>query len=272
MRAIVQLLGVGATFEVVVVEGPGENEPVLIKRPAPSLRDRREGLAALEREWRVLETFRLAALPKPLFRGEDEHGPFLAESIVPGVPLREVAERGPIPTARFYELAWAAFTALAELHEYADERGPLGFVHGDPSPDNVLFDETTAGPRVGFVDFGNATFRDAPAPVFPHARGTLPYAPPELARGETPPTAATDVYALTASLLTLVLPELTDASNEAAVLLEVGDRGLRLAALATHREIEPSVKEALLRALAFDPRQRIASARELAHVLAQARA
>lgn len=273
----------GASFEVVVMQGRDEKEPpFLIKRPAPSLRERREGVAALDREWQVLQKFRLSrfptrldegfldgsSLPKPLFRGEDERGPFLAESIVPGVPLRKVAEGGPIPMRSFQTLASAAFLALAELHECADERGPLGFVHGDPSPDNVFLDETPSGARVSFVDFGDAIFRDAPEPVFPHMRGTLPYAAPELVRGEASPTQATDVYALAASLLTLVLPRLTHASSEPAMLLEVGERGLNLDALASRPDLEPSVKETLLRAVAFDPARRIASARELARALA----
>ena len=261
--------GVGGNFEVTVVEAPDGLARHLVKRPAPWLRDRPEGKAALEREWRVLEAMALSSMPKPLFRGEDERGPFVAESLVPGVPLRVVAEKGrPLSPARFRRLAHAAFSALAELHEHADERGPLGFVHGDISPDNLFLDEVPAAVRVGFVDFAHATFRDAQAPVFPHARGTLPYAAPELVRGEASPTAATDVYALAASLLTLVLPALTEASTEAAMLVEVGDRGLRLDAWTARQDVEPSVKQALARTLAFDPAERITSARELAAAFA----
>lgn len=261
---------VGATFEVVVARGRSEDEPpFLVKRPAPWLRARPEGVAALEREWQVLQRFALDSLPRPLFRGEDERGPFLAETLVPGIPLRALAERGPWTATRFRRVASAAFCALAELHEQADAQGPLGFVHGDLSPDNVFFDEAPSGPRVGFVDFGNATFRGAEEPIFPAARGTLPYAPPELVRGESVPSAATDVYALTASLLTLVVPELTHASTEAALLVEVGERGLRLDAFAARRDFEASVKDALLRAVAFEPAERIASARELAGVFAR---
>jgi len=261
---------VGATFEVAVAPGRSEDEPpILLKRPAPWLRARPEGAAALEREWQVLQRFTLDALPKPLFRGEDERGPFLAETLVPGVPLRALPERGFWTATRFRSVAWAAFSALAELHEHADARGSLGFVHGDLSPDNVFVDEAPSVPRVSFIDFGSATFRDAAAPVFPNARGTLPYAPPELVRGEQQPRAATDVYALAASLLTLVQPELTHASTEAALLVEVGERGLRLDALMSRTDFEASEKEALLRAVAFDPSERITSARELASVFAR---
>lgn len=260
--------GVGGNFEVTVVEARNGVPRHLVKRPAPWLRNRPEGKAALEREWQLLTAFTLPPMPRPLFRGEDEEGPFLAESLVPGVSLRALAEAGPCSPSRFRRLAHAAFSALADLHEHADGRGPLGFVHGDISPDNVFIDEAPTAVRVSFIDFAHASFRDAQALVFPHARGTLPYAAPELVRGEALPTAATDVYALAASLLTLVQPALTQATTEAAILVEVGDAGLRLEALAKREGVDPSVKESLLRALAFDPAERITSARELARVLA----
>lgn len=263
---LVRPLGAGATFDVALVRHdlPGA-APFVLKRPIPRLRDRPEGALALEREWDILRAFPQSSLPDPLFLGRDDEGPCLGESFADGVPLRALLAdaRGGVDGERFRLIARDASRALADLHEHDDDRGPLGFVHGDISPDNLLFD----GERVRFVDFATSLHRDGASPVFPAARGTLPYAPPEIAREEAPPSAAADTYALAAILARLLVPELTDARGGAALLAEVGERGLRLDRLAAPTDLPARALTALRAALAFDPRDRLASSRELAREL-----
>jgi serine/threonine protein kinase len=86
------------------------------------------------------------------------------------------------------------------------------------------------GPRgeIGVVDFGAARFRGMDPTLETADRGTLPYAAPEVARGDAAPSQAADVYALAATILAFGAEvPLTEARDEAAMLLEIGERGLR---------------------------------------------
>lgn len=276
--SLVRHLGGGATFAASLLRGPKapvESGPdarlFVLKRPLPYLRERPEGGLALAREWAALKAFDprpLPQIPRPVFRGTDVAGPYLAETFLEGDSLREIRLASPrgLSAQTFRDVALATSRALAELHEYADERGPLGFVHGDIAPSNLLF-ETKTG-RIGFIDFATSTFRDASEPVFPRSMSTLPYSAPELARGEALPSAATDTYALAATLASLVVDSLTDASTGGPLLVEIAERGLRLEALRAPSDSSPRLHTVLAEALAFSPRERLASSREFAEALA----
>lgn len=257
---LVRPLGGGATFEVALVRR--FRRELVAKRPAAHL-DAATGLRALERERAVLSSARLDALPRAVRFARDRRGPYLCETAASGMSLRALASLG---TFSWSVVARAASRGLAELHEAADERGPLDIVHGDISPDNVF----AGGAYVTFVDFANACFRDAPEPVFPDARGTTPYAAPEIARGEASATAETDTYALAAVLAWLLVGPMTEADGGGAMLAEVGDRGLRVERLAGRRDVPAAAVRALAEALAFAPGDRLVSSRELFQQIAWA--
>lgn len=263
-------IGMGATFQVALARfepsSSHAEDVFVVKRPIPRLRHLPEGNLALEREWEALQRFPLGSLPKPLFRGQDEVGPYIAESLAPGASLRQWQERGRLPLEIFGRIAIASSRALVDLHEHRDESGPLGFVHGDISPGNVFFDGDA---RVTFIDLGTSHWRGR-APVFPKARGTLPYAPPELAREEGWPTAETDTYSLAAVLAKLLVPDLGESANEAALLVEVAERGLRIERIGHRKDLPARASKALRGALAFEKEARLASSRELAAELAAA--
>src|SRR5262249_17972186 len=156
--------------------------------------------------------------------GHDALGPFVLETRAKGSAVREMLDpNASIEASRWLALARLACGALARLHALSDGRGPLGIVHGDISPDN-LFYQVSSG--VTFVDLSSATWRDAPLSAFADDRGTLPYAAPELARGDARPSQATDTYALAATLLAIAVGPITDAATDASRLLEVGTRGV----------------------------------------------
>ena len=193
------------------------------------------------------------------------HGPFLLETRAEGVSFRELVDGwrfrgGRVPRLLVAHLARSAFEALAEIHELADEAGPLGIVHGDLGPDHLLI-----GPlgQVRLVDLGAARWRGMEPDLDTGDRGTLPFVAPEVARGETPPAAAGDVYALAATVLFLAsgVP-LVHAREQAAMLVEIGERGLRAELIGAAALGEPQ-RAALRAALALDPAARPASARAL---------
>src|SRR6185503_13473817 len=133
---------------------------------------------------------------------------------------------------------------------------------GDIGPDHVV-----VGPlgQIRFVDFGAARWRGMDDDLCARDRGTLPYVAPEVARGETAPDAAADVYALAATLLFLATGSPPcDAAEEAAMLAEIGDRGISSNRVAAAEGLTPPQREALAAALRFDRGSRATSIAALA--------
>jgi hypothetical protein len=203
--------------------------------------------------------------------GTDAHGPFVIEAHVEGASVRAVVEgwqaRGQeVPPRLCAHFAHAAAEALAAVHELAGEGAPLGLSHGDLGPDHVILAPIGAA---RFVDFGAARFAGMDASHETADRGTLPVAAPAVARGEAVPRQAADVYALAATILFLAGggAPLVAARDEAALLLEIGERGLPPELCDRAQALSAAGRDALRHALAFDPGARIVVARELCAAL-----
>jgi len=263
-----EIIGSGTVFRVALVREGGQLR--VCKRLAPRVRDEPAGRAAIVREAKLLSMARHPALPELLRVGTDGSGPFLIESYVEGLSLRGLVEgwdrRGRrVPARLVAHVAATAAAALADLHELEDVRGALDVVHGDITPDHVMF-----GPlgELRFVDFGAARFRGMEASLDTDDRGTLPFVAPEVARGELRPDQAGDVYALAATLLFLATGEpLTRGRDEAAMLLEIGERGVRGELCEQAAGLDARGRAALLSALAPERARRLLSARALADAL-----
>ncbi|MCC6525716.1 MAG: phosphotransferase [Polyangiaceae bacterium] len=274
---LVAYLGAGTVLDVARVVEQGARGELVCKRVAPRPGASVPALRALRRERAVLERVVHRALPSLRAAGEDDHGPYLVETAVPGLSLAALVEGfatqagegaacdgAPIPARLLAAVARASFTALAELHALADGEGPLGFVHGDLAPDHVL---VTPSAEVGFVDLGQARLRGLGVELFdpdPQAeRGTLPYVAPELARGSGPPGQGSDVYALAATLAFAALGREPVATGEAAAqLAELAEQGVAWPAVAQALAglgLE-GLAGGLRRALAFEPAGRPSAA------------
>ena len=227
-----------AGFELGRVLGPSQTsnvfevarDGVVFVCKRPSARTITEG--RVEREGRALAALAGRGAPKLVLAGSDESGPFLV--------MEAIGASACTPER--------AFAALAAVHEAGDDASPLEMVHGDVSPSNVLGNAT-------LIDFGLASWRDARRPPGTFA-GTLRYAAPEVARGESLGQPA-DVFAMAATLLHLAtgLPP-REAASPAAMLALAGEATMddyleRCAPL-----VAPQLLEALARCLAFDPRAR----------------
>lgn len=269
---LVATLGGGSVFDVALVHDGARD--VVCKRLSPRTAREPAARAAMVREARALTLAKHAALPALIRVGADARGPFLIETHVAGVSVRGLVEgwraRGEaVPPRLVTHVAAAAAIALAELHALRDEAGPIALSHGDIGPDHVIL-----GPlgEVRFVDLGAARFRGMEPSLETGDRGTLPFVAPEVARGEAAPSAATDVYALAATLLFLAAGEPLTAAREAgAMLLEVGEGGVRRSLLGRAVGLDGAARDALHRALSPDPGRRAASARDLAVALGEKR-
>lgn len=247
-------LGAGSACDVARVRTEAGVE-LACKRLLPQHRATHEAKVALVREARALELAKHPAIPALRGVGADAAGPFVLETLVEGPSLREVkaAWSGKVPLALATHIVGRAARLLGELHALSDEAGPVGLVHGDVAPDNLRLG---AFGEVGLLDFGHARTRAFSPDLETHALGTAPYLAPELVRGEATPTAATDVYALAATAAWLLLDgaqPLVTATSDAAMLLEVGERGIDTTRLAP---LPARLRDELTAMLAFVPAER----------------
>ncbi len=219
----------GYVFESVLDGGPffhvarvTRGTHVLVcKRPRARFATDAGAAALLDAEATALARLAGQACPRLEARGEDERGPYLITHWAPGELLSGLPP-GDARAMETAELARALFDALASVHA-------RGVIHGDLSPANVLVAGAALARGVTLVDFGLARLEDAPQAPRAHPgsfRGTLLYAAPEIARGE-PATRASDVFALAAALLHVVIGRPPRAAgNAAALLLEAAEAPL----------------------------------------------
>jgi serine/threonine protein kinase len=263
--ALIQLVGRGSSFEVAIVAHGGQER--IAKRPSASLAAP-AGDAAIARERAALGALSGAGVPALFDAGEDEAGSFVIESIVRGVALRECLE----PERA---LSWPVRAGLAasvvaltqQLHDASGADGaPLELVHADLGPDAFL---VLKNGDVVAIDFGAAGLRTPHGRLDPVGRGTLPYVAPELCRGESPPSQATDRYgAVLLATEILTGRRFARAASGAAQLAEIGERGHDLRALLDAEPALPARARALLlEHVRFEPSARPTRLDELAAVL-----
>jgi serine/threonine-protein kinase len=206
---------------------------------------------------------------------------FLVMEYVPGESIarlsRALRERQQtLPTRILSAVMAGVLHGLHAAHEAKDERGhPLGIVHRDMSPQNVLVG-TDGVARV--LDFGVAkaagrmqTTREG------QIKGKLSYMPPEQLRGATV-NRQSDIYAAGVMLWELVTGQrLFAGDNEGAIVAKVLEgrveaptkvlmRGMNRNQTLNDSSIRglEDLDATILRALAMEPENRFATAREMA--------
>jgi eukaryotic-like serine/threonine-protein kinase len=192
---------------------------------------------------------------------------FLVMEYVRGASLSRlmramVSEGKLIPPRIVSAIACGLLHGLHAAHEArGDSNEPLGIVHRDVSPQNVLVGIDGVS-RV--LDFGVAkaagriqTTRDG------QLKGKLSYMAPEQVRGE-PVTRRTDIYAASVVLWeALTCRRLFKAENEAHALARVLS-GNAPPPSTIVPGLSPTVDAVVMRGLHLDPAQRYATAREMA--------
>jgi serine/threonine protein kinase len=119
----------------------------------------------------------------------------------PGWVAMELIEGGTV--ARLHGLTdrLAALTQIADTLDYAHR---CGIVHCDVKPANILVSLPFSIRGAVLIDFGIAyVMADGAGRRPTHVQASLPYAAPELLRGQ-PPSAATDEYALACTAFELI--------------------------------------------------------------------
>ncbi|MBE3588968.1 MAG: Stk1 family PASTA domain-containing Ser/Thr kinase [Thermoanaerobacteraceae bacterium] len=187
--------------------------------------------------------------------GQEEGVQYLVMEYVDGEDLKTLIRReGALDVARAVQIALQVLEALEHAHEN-------NIVHRDIKPHNILL---TRSGRAKLTDFGIA--REATAATVTQTDtivGSVHYLSPEQARGEVAGPKS-DIYSLGVVLyemLTGTVPFAGDSPISVAIkhIQEEPEPPSR-----RNPAIPPALEQVVLRALAKNPGQRFASAREMA--------
>jgi eukaryotic-like serine/threonine-protein kinase len=194
--------------------------------------------------------------------GVDDGRYYVRLDWVDGVTLERLLEKGPVPEHAALFVCTELCLGLDALHRVADEEGrPLGIVHRDLSPGNVLLSREG---EVKLSDFGIAKATRLKEETHAGLRkGTWAYMSPEQARGQ-PLTPASDVFALATLLVELLTGRRVFEGDAPLATLENVREG-RAAAV----ELPGALAELVARCHRLDPAARPGSAELLRRALAE---
>jgi serine/threonine-protein kinase len=248
---LVRRLGRGGMAEVFLALSHGASgftREVAIKTLAPELVGHAELERALIHEATLAGKLHHRNLVAVLGLGVDDGLYYVVMEYVDGGDLAGATMPEPLALHVVGELA----LGLAHLHAARDERGlPLGIVHRDVSPGNVLV--STTG-DVKLADFGIAKATAlADLTEAGRRKGTYAYMSPEQLAGE-PVTPASDQFALAVTLAELITGDRPFVGDTPWAVMEAIRAGMaELGGLA------PDVAAVVARALALDPAARFSS-------------
>ncbi|MCA9613742.1 MAG: serine/threonine protein kinase [Myxococcales bacterium] len=196
--------------------------------------------------------------------GVDEGVHYVVMDFVDGLDLEHALERDELPLELALLVLEEVASALAYAHALADERGPLGLVHRDVSPSNVLL--SVAG-EVKLADFGIAKkTKLAETTRASIRRGKYAYMSPEQVAGRALGPAS-DQFGLGVAMVEL-LTGARPFDGESPV--ETMDR-IREAATPVFLDWPPDLEGIARRCLARAPEDRFATTAALREALAEAR-
>jgi serine/threonine protein kinase len=267
---IEETIAIGGSAEIFRARRDGgSSEPVALKRLLPALRADPEARAMLEVEGDLHARMRHPNVVALRAHGETAGEPYLALELVEGTDLHRVnrlalSRQRPIATTVAATIAVALLEALSAVHAATDDAGaPLGVVHRDVSPSNVLLGLDGS---VKLADFGVALSSAVPRARGPApTRGKIAYLAPEQVASE-PLDARADLFAVGNLLAEMLLGRpLFTGSGQLAMLLAIRDA--RLDALDAGPKLPAALDRILRTALAKRREGRFADAAAFADAL-----
>ncbi len=266
---LVKLIASGGMAEVYLAKQAGAagfEKLVCLKRILPHLARDKQFVEMFLNEARLAARLDHPNIVSIFDLGEANGNYFIAMEFIDGPSLRAVHKtaegRGEfLPIPEICKIISMAAGGLQYAHDLSDEKGgPLGLVHRDISPDNILVHRNGAAK---VVDFGIAKAANSSSQTRTGTlKGKVAYMPPEQLRGE-PLDRRTDVFALGVVLYELLAGKRPwEGTSEVALIGKImTEEPTPLS------ELRPDAPEGLVaivdRALAKDRAQRYQSCHEL---------
>jgi serine/threonine protein kinase len=255
-------------FRAELVGAEGVTRELVIKKVLHTLSLDREAVEMFVQEARVAARLHHPNVVQVYEFGRADDGYFLAMELVEGCDLAALLKAhagASLPLGVVAFVFQELLEALGYVHGLPDAAGrPLGLVHRDISPHNVLLGRVG---EVKLADFGIAT---ASARVHDGGvKGKFAYMAPEQARGDRLDARA-DLYAVGAMLYEALAGRRALPTCEAEVMLDAARRGAIEPIEAVAPWVDPALAAVVARAVARDPDERFPDARAFREALAEA--
>jgi serine/threonine protein kinase len=192
--------------------------------------------------------------------------PYLVMQFVEGAPLRAALRVEGMELERAAHLMKQIGRALSAAHD-------KGILHRDLKPENIMLQTLSDGEeQIKIIDFGIAKIKDslvAPETVTAATVGTILYMAPEQLSAK-PVSVASDIYALGIIAHEMLTGRRPFNPDSAFQLLEMQRTGVRVQPLDLRPSLSEEAQGVILKALAFNPKDRYQRARDFGDELARA--
>ncbi|MFA5810974.1 MAG: serine/threonine-protein kinase [bacterium] len=256
--------GTAEVFRAVLLSDSGFSKTLAVKKLLPSWGENDELRSMLVDEANVLCLLAHQSIVQVHELGSEEGVPFIAMEYVDGIDcgrfLTHIVREGrPMAPQHALYIASQVLTALEFAHRCTDESGrPLGIVHRDVSPSNILI---SWNGEVKVTDFGIAKgSHRSRFTTTGQIRGKYAYMAPEQARGERIDARA-DLFACGIVLYELLLARrFFEAETDVELLQKVAGARIELAGI---ERLPAELRAIIMLALSADPTTRYQSAAEM---------
>jgi len=261
--------GMAEAFLALSGELPGLRTLVVVKRILPDLAENEQFVRMFLDEARIGALLDHPNITRIIEVGHDADGYFIAMEAVPGKTLSAILRRAarrerPLGQAEVAFIVGRAAAALGYAHAHTDADGrPLGIVHRDVSPENILVSFEGA---VKVIDFGIASAHGRLSETHVGGlKGKVEYMSPEQASG-APVDHRSDVFSLGVVLWeALSGRRLFRRQTDLAVMRAISNEPIPPPS--GPRRIAPRLEEIVMTALERAPEDRFQDANEMALLL-----
>ncbi len=263
--------GMGVVHLGRLVGSAGFERVVAIKRVHPSMARDSDFVAMFREEIRLLARIRHQNVVTALDVVEDDDELLLVMEYVHGQPLSALARQArdfqqQVPVDICVAVACAVLNGLHAVHTATSSSGePLGIVHRDVSPQNVLVgcDGVARVLDFGVAKAGNTRSLTRVGQV----KGKLGYIAPEHIRGKAVDLRA-DLYGLSVVLWEMLAStRLFGGKKDTDTVQDVLNGVVPRLSSVSPRRVPGALEEIVRRGLSVDPNDRFASAREMSLAL-----